>query len=166
MGATGGNHGIVCQGCRDDGPTVRERGRISLMAVLCELCWDAHAAEIAGQEGATDTPRPEPDPDDVTAYEPPRCPHCQVEVRPYPTNYDRWVHLATRDHPAKDVPPRYRWRLVPIRAHHAYVPVDVVAVRVGGIEPLPGELVRPAHRAVCLSPDAVDEVEQEQASGQ
>ncbi|WP_326655322.1 DUF6083 domain-containing protein [Streptomyces sp. NBC_01750] len=165
MGATGGNHGIVCQRCHDDGPTVGERGRISLMALLCGRCWNAHANEIAIHEGATDTPRPDPDPDDVSPYEPPCCPQCKAEVRPYPTNYDRWVHLATRDYPAKDVPPRYRWRLVSIRARYSSVPMDVVAVRVRGIEPLPSDLVRPAHRAVCLSPDAMDEVEQEQVSG-
>ncbi|MBZ9643831.1 DUF6083 domain-containing protein [Streptomyces sp. PSKA30] len=134
------------------------------MALLCERCWKAYADEIAIQEGATDTPRPEPDPDDVTPYEPPRCPHCKAEVSPYLTNYDRWVHLATRDYPAKDVPPRYRWRLVAVLARHSSVPTGSVAVRVRGIEPLPSDLVRPAHRAVCLSPDAVDEVEQEPVS--
>ncbi|MGW2559793.1 DUF6083 domain-containing protein [Streptomyces sp. NPDC001514] len=163
MGAIRGNHGIVCQRCGDDGPTVGERGRISLMALLCEPCWDAYANEIAIHEGATD--RPWPQRDDVTPHEPPCCPHCNAEVLPYPTNYDRWVHLATRDHPVKEVPPRYRWRLVTLRARHSGIPIDVVAVRVRGIEPLPGDLVRPAHRAVCLDPDAMDEVEQERARG-
>ncbi|MFI2349342.1 DUF6083 domain-containing protein [Streptomyces sp. NPDC019443] len=131
------------------------------MALLCERCWKAHADELAIHEGATCTQRPEPDQDDVTPYEPLRCPHCNAEVKSYPTNYDRWIHLATRDYPAKDVPPRYRWRLVAVRARHSSVPTEFVAVRVRGIEPLPGDLVRPAHRALCLSPDAMDEVEQE-----
>ncbi|MFD7278580.1 DUF6083 domain-containing protein [Streptomyces sp. NPDC059862] len=99
------------------------------MALLYERCWKAYADEIALQEDATDTPRPEPDPDDVTPYEPPRCPHCKAEVSPYLTNYDRWVHLATRDYPAKDAPPRYRWRLVAVLARHSSVPTGSVAVR-------------------------------------
>ncbi|AXK37672.1 hypothetical protein DVA86_26630 [Streptomyces armeniacus] len=78
----------------------------------------------------------------------------------YPTNYDRWVHLALRDLPAKDVPPRHRWRLETVTGPDSPAGVAVVAVRIRGIEPLPGELVRPAHRAVCLSPDAVREAEQ------
>ncbi|POX39861.1 hypothetical protein C3486_16605 [Streptomyces sp. Ru73] len=67
----------------------------------------------------------------------------------HPTNYDRWVRLATRDRPAKDVPPEHRWRLVTGRRG-----AERVAVRLRGIVPLPSEPVRPAHRAVCLSPDA------------
>ncbi|MET7716546.1 DUF6083 domain-containing protein [Streptomyces sp. NPDC005407] len=165
MGATRGNREIVCQRCGEDGPTVAERGRISLMALLCEACWIAHANDLAIHEGATDAPRPAPAPEDVTLYEPPHCTHCKAEVRPYPTNYDRWINLATRDYPAKDVPPRYRWRLVTLPARHSSASTDVVAVRVRGFEPLPSDLVRPAHRAVCLSPDAMEEVEQEHVSG-
>ncbi|TJZ54688.1 hypothetical protein FCH28_14685 [Streptomyces piniterrae] len=82
-------------------------------------------------------------------------------VRHYPTNYDRWVYLAVEDLPAKDVAPRYRWRLETIRAPYSPVAVDVVAMRIRGIEPLPSDPVRPAHRAVCLSPDALQEAEQE-----
>ncbi|MFE7772592.1 DUF6083 domain-containing protein [Streptomyces sp. NPDC057445] len=127
------------------------------MAVLCERCWNEHANEIAVHEGATDPPRPEPGPDDVTGYEPPRCRHCKADVVPCLTNYDRWVHLDTTELPAKDVPPRHRWRVVTIRDRRSGVP-SVVAVRVRGVVPLPGEFVRPAHRAVCLDPDAGDEV--------
>lgn len=61
---------------------------------------------------------------------------------------------------AKDVPRRYRRRLEPIRARHSAFVVDVIAVKIGGIEPLPSELITPAHRAVCTSPDAVREVEE------
>ncbi|MCQ4084429.1 hypothetical protein NGB36_28575 [Streptomyces sp. RB6PN25] len=85
-------------------------------------------------------------------------------VRHYPTNYDRWVYLAIEDLPAKDVAPRYRWRLETIRGRHSRVPVDIVAVRIRGMEPLPSDPVRPAHRAVCLNPDTKHEAEQERAT--
>ncbi|RDG35885.1 hypothetical protein DVH02_22985 [Streptomyces corynorhini] len=75
-------------------------------------------------------------------------------MRPYPTNYDRWVRLAAKELPAKDVPARYRWRLLPLPARYSAVPTGFVAVRIGGTEPLPGEMVLPAHAAVCLGPDA------------
>jgi len=35
------------------------------------------------------------------------------------TNYDRWVHLATRELRAKEVPRRYRCRIEPTRAQHS-----------------------------------------------
>ncbi|WP_246102846.1 DUF6083 domain-containing protein [Streptomyces piniterrae] len=131
------------------------------MVALCDPCWNAHANQLALEEGATAPPKVEPDPDDVAWYEPPTCGDCGAVVRHYPTNYDRWVYLAVEDLPAKDVAPRYRWRLETIRAPYSPVAVDVVAMRIRGIEPLPSDPVRPAHRAVCLSPDALQEAEQE-----
>ncbi|MET8407090.1 DUF6083 domain-containing protein [Streptomyces sp. NPDC005195] len=88
---------------------------------------------------------PEPDPDDTSSIEPPICPECGALVRIYPTSYNRWVSLATAELPAKDVPEPFRWRLtgLPDRSH---LTTDVVAVRVRGIDPLPGEPVVPAHR--------------------
>ena len=38
--------------------------------------------------------------------------------------------------------------------------VGSVAVKIGATDPLPSDLVTPAHTVVCQSPDAVDEVEQ------
>lgn len=149
MGVADGNDKVACQRCRSESPTVRERGRISLMALLCDTCWEEHANEIAEYEGATASSRGDPDPDDVAPYEPPWCPSCGALLRPYPTNYDRWVYLAETDVPAKDVPPRHRWRLITVRARNSGVAVELVAVRVRGVDPAPSDLVRPAHPAVC-----------------
>ncbi|MFF4950559.1 DUF6083 domain-containing protein [Streptomyces chattanoogensis] len=152
----------ICEDCHTDGPTVRERGRVRLIAVLCDACWNVYANQRAMEDGATAPPRAEPDPDDVTWYEPPTCRDCGAAVGHYPTNYDRWVYLAVEDRPAKDVAPRHRWRLTAIPGRHSHVPVDAdaVAMRIRGAEPLPS-FVRPAHRALCLSPDAEEEVEDE-----
>ncbi|MGW2058319.1 DUF6083 domain-containing protein [Streptomyces sp. NPDC001840] len=130
------------------------------MAELCDACWNDFADDLARYEGADAPPRAEPGPDDVDWIEPPMCPECGALLRPYQTNYDRWVYLASRELPAKDVPSRFRWRLLPLPARHSQVPTDFVAVRIGGLAPLPGELVVPAHIAVCLSPDAFEQVEQ------
>ncbi|MFH9977828.1 DUF6083 domain-containing protein [Streptomyces sp. NPDC017179] len=129
--------------CGNGDPTVRGRGRISLLVELCESCWQRLANDIAEEEGATSAPPPDPGPDDVTWIEAPTCPDCGAEVRVYPTNYDRWVSLATRERPAKDVPPRYRWRLVPTAG-------SLVAVHLRGIEPLLTDLVVPDHRMLCV----------------
>ncbi|WP_331445662.1 DUF6083 domain-containing protein [Streptomyces xanthochromogenes] len=110
MGALGDQERL-CQRCGKISATVRERGRIDLMARLCELCWNILANEMAEADGATATPRPEPDLDDVSWIEPPACPRCGAAIRVYPTNYDRWVSLATVELPAKDVPEAFRWRL-------------------------------------------------------
>ncbi|MEU4843711.1 DUF6083 domain-containing protein [Streptomyces gilvosporeus] len=135
------------------------------MAVLCDPCWNAYANQLALEEGATAPPQAEPDPDDIAWYEPPTCSDCGAAVRHYPTNYDRWVYLAVEDVPAKDVAPRYRWRLQSLQGRHSSVPGAIVAVRIRSIEPLPSELVRPAHRALCLNPEAVQEAEEGRAAG-
>lgn len=158
MGAIEDFSRAVCQDCRLEAPSVAERGRAYPMGVrLCDTCWKRIADELAMEEGATDSPGPVPDPDDCTRFEPPTCRACGAHVMNYPTNYDRWVCLSMRDVPAEDVPAHHRWRLQSVRGTYSAVPVDVVAVRIRGIDPLPGELVRPAHRAECLSPDAVQE---------
>ncbi|MCX5169057.1 DUF6083 domain-containing protein [Streptomyces antibioticus] len=130
-------------------PTVRERGRIDLMARFCEACWNVFANEMAMSDGATAPPRPEPDPDDVSRIEPPTCPKCGAFVSIYPTTYDRWVSLSTVEMPAKDVPEPFRWRLMRLPGQ-SRVTTDIVAVRVRGIDPLPGEPVVPAHRMMCV----------------
>lgn len=133
---------------------MRERGRIKLMAALCDDCWNVQANALAQEEGATAPPRGDPGPDDSTWAEPPTCPDCGAPVDIHRTNYDRWVRLAIGDSPAKDVPPQHRWRLVPRMARHSSYVVDLVAVRIRGIPPLPSELVRPAHAAVCPAAEA------------
>ncbi|MFJ9213277.1 DUF6083 domain-containing protein [Streptomyces sp. NPDC102264] len=160
MGALTGAIGSTCQSCGEPDPTVRMRGRAFPMAELCDACWNDFADDLARYEGAGAPPRAEPGPDDFDAVGPPLCPECNGLLRPYPTNYDRWVDLASRELPAKDVPSRYRWRLIPLRARHSQVPTGFVAVRIRGVEPMPGELVMPAHVAVCLGPDASAEVEE------
>ncbi|MFI2207494.1 DUF6083 domain-containing protein [Streptomyces sp. NPDC020192] len=149
MGATREGGQPVCLRCGDAGGSVRERGRIGLMASYCEGCWNTLANEMAETDGATATPRPEPDPDDVTWIEPPVCPECGALIRIYPTNYDRWVSLAMVEMPAKDVPEAFRWRLMPLPTRSP-IPVDIVAVRVRGIDPLPSEPVVPAHSMMCV----------------
>ncbi len=128
---------------------MRDRGRIDLMAKLCETCWNTLANEMAEADGATAAPRPEPDPDDVTLIEPPRCPECGSLIRICPTIYDRWVSLAMMELPAKDVPEAFRWRLMALPTRSP-IPADFVAVRVRGIDPLPGEPVVPAHSMMCV----------------
>ncbi len=122
------------------------------MARLCELCWNVLANEMADADGATAAPRPESDPDDVSWIEPPTCPECGAPIRVYPTNYDRWVSLATVELPAKDVPEAFRWRLTKLPGRSPIV-ADIVAVRVRGVDPLPGEPVVPAHRIMCVPDD-------------
>jgi hypothetical protein len=159
MGAIEDFSRAICQGCHLEDPSVTERGRAYPMAVLCDSCWNVFANELAEEEGATAPPNPASDADDDTWSEPPTCADCGAGMMKYPTNYDRWVYLATKDLPAKDVAPRHRWRLKNVRAWPSSLCIDTVAVRIRAIEPLPGELVRPAHRAVCLSPDAVQDNE-------
>ncbi|SCD42798.1 hypothetical protein GA0115240_10769 [Streptomyces sp. DvalAA-14] len=76
------------------------------------------------------------------------------------TNYERWVHLDTEAMRAKEVPRRYWWRIEPIRARYSTYVTGQIAVRVRGIEPLPDDLVIPAHTVVCQDPAAIEEVEQ------
>ncbi|MER5548499.1 DUF6083 domain-containing protein [Streptomyces sp. NPDC002589] len=154
MRTTGDRDGRLCQRCGKPDPTVRSRGRIDLIAELCDSCWNRLANQMALEEGATALPRPDPDPDDMTFLEPPNCPLCGADVRVYPTVYDRWVNLAMTELPAKGVPRCFRWRLVDIRSPHSPVVIDTVAVRVRGIDPLPGELVTPAHQALCAAGEA------------
>ncbi|WP_234440966.1 DUF6083 domain-containing protein [Streptomyces scabiei] len=86
--------------------------------------------------------------------EPPTCALCGADIRIYPTVYDRWVGLAMAELPAKAVPEPFRWRLVKIPTPRSPVVVDVVAVRVRGIDPLPGEHVVPAHQMLCAGQEA------------
>jgi hypothetical protein len=162
MGAMGDRDEYSCQRCGEHDPTVHSRGRIDLIAELCDGCWNRLANQMALDEGATALPWPEPDPDDVTFLEPPTCPRCGSDIRVYPTVYDRWVSLATRELPAKDVPQRFRWRLVQLRSPYSPLVTDIVAVRVRGIDPLPGEPVIPAHQLFCVS----EEAERQHVKGQ
>lgn len=148
MGGLSDQSQFACDRCGVGGSTVRERGRIDLMARLCDASWNTVANEVAEVDGATAAPRPDPDPDDASWIEPPTCPTCGALVQVCPTNYDRWVSLATVELPAKDVPEPFRWRLTKLPARSPIV-TDIVAVRVRGVDPLPGEPVAPAHRMMC-----------------
>ncbi|MEW2303681.1 DUF6083 domain-containing protein [Streptomyces sp. NPDC006655] len=86
----------------------------------------------------------------MTWIEPPVCPECGALIRIYPTIYDRWVSLAMLELPAKDVPEAFRWRLMPLPARSSPIPTDIVAVRIRGIDPQPGEPVVPAHSMMCV----------------
>ncbi len=119
------------------------------MARFCEACWNVFANEMAVADGATAPPRPDPDPDDVSWIEPPTCPRCSAFVRIYPTTYDRWVRLAAVEMPAKDVPEPFRWRLMKL-PDPSRITTEIVAVRARGIDPLPGDLVVPAHSMMCV----------------
>lgn len=131
-----------------------------LDVVLCERCWNRLANDLAEIDEATDPPPPEPGPDDVEWIEPEGCPRCGMEVRTVRTNYDRWVNLSTAPAPAKEVPRRYRWRLVTKTARHSTLPVAVIAVRVSGLEPMPDDMVIPAHTVECHHPAARAKVEE------
>src|SRR5262245_39746931 len=120
----------ICQRCEDPDQPASERGYISLMAVLCDRCWNALANETALAEGATDQPPAEFDPDDVTWVEPPTCRECDAQVRHLRTNYDRWIFLAIEDLPAKEIPRRYRWRIQPVPARNSSIPVGCIAVKI------------------------------------
>lgn len=122
---------------------------VPLSADLCDECWNRVANELATAEGAIAAQEPTPGPDDVEWLEPRTCRRCHAAVRCYPTNYDRWVELAPFELPAKQVPPKHRWRLVSRTAAHSMTEVVRVAVRVGAIDPTPGEPVVPAHEYLC-----------------
>ncbi|MFG3369291.1 DUF6083 domain-containing protein [Streptomyces sp. NPDC090032] len=140
-----------CLLCSSHGPDVRERVRIiRLSAELCDRCWNKVADALALSEGATAAPEPECDPDDVQWIEPRACRHCDALVRCYPTLYGRWVELATFELPAKEVSPLHRWRLRRPKATNTPIAVATVAIRIGAIDPTPGEPVIPAHEFVCL----------------
>ncbi|MEU9454817.1 DUF6083 domain-containing protein [Streptomyces sp. NPDC048277] len=144
-----------CLLCSSNGSDVRERGRmIPLSAELCDRCWNEVANELALCEGATAAPEPEFDPDDVEWVEPRTCRYCHAPVRCCPTNYDRWVELAMFDMPAKQVPPKHRWRLMSRKAAYSRIEVERVAVKIGAIDPAPGEPVIPAHEFLCLRQEA------------
>jgi hypothetical protein len=131
-----------------------------LGVVLCDRCWNRLANELAEIDEATGPPRPEPEPDGVGWIEPEECPRCGMEVRTMRTNYDRWVNLSTTPARAKEVPRRYRWRVVAETARHSTYPVGVIAVRVSGLEPMPGDMVIPAHTVECGDPGARAKVEE------
>lgn len=133
MGAVQEGGLSICLRCGEAGGTVRERGRIDLMARYCERCWNTLANEMAEADGATAAPRPEPDPDDVTLIEPPVCPECGTSIRLYPTTYDRWVSVAMVDMPAKDVPAAFRWRLMGLPADPPSRPISWPHESVGSI---------------------------------
>jgi hypothetical protein len=138
---------LLCSVSRSD---VRERGRlVPLWADLCDSCWNGVANELALAEGATAAALPQPDPEDMRWIEPRTCRRCRAMVRCCPTNYDRWVELATFELPAKKVSSKHRWRLMSTTAAKSPFTVGTVAVRVGAIDPTPGEPVVPAHEFVC-----------------
>ena len=111
-------------------------------------CWNVFANEMAVTDGATAPPRPDTDPDDVSWIEPPICPRCSF-----------CAHLPDRVRPVGQ--PRYggdarqrRPRALPLAPDEAAGPIrvttDIAAVRVRGIDPLPGDLVVPAHSMMCV----------------
>ncbi|MBD0736441.1 hypothetical protein [Streptomyces sp. CBMA29] len=118
------------------------------------------ANKLAEIDGATDSPRAEPDPENLGWIEPEGCPKCGMEVRVMPTNYDRWVNLSTVPMRAKEVPHRFRWRVLTVPARHSVHPVAMIAVRVGGLEPMPDDMVIPAHTVECQDPAARAKVEE------
>ncbi|WP_146088304.1 DUF6083 domain-containing protein [Actinacidiphila yanglinensis] len=149
----------VCGDCGDPSRPAQMRGvAFPLEVMRCDPCWNRVANEMADLDGATALPRPDPGPESFEPIEPDECPKCGMEVRTVLTNYERWVHLATRSMRAKEVPRRYWWRIEPTRPGGTTYVVGSIAVRVGGIDPLPDDLVMPAHTVVCADLDAIGEV--------
>lgn len=139
----------ACQVCgRGDGG-VEARGRFRVLAVLCDSCWNRVANDLAEDEGATAAPPGERDGDDVAWVEPAACGRCGRPVRVVATNYDRWVSLEWEERPVEEVPARFRWRLRRRFARGSGVMVDVVAVRMRGVDPWLAEWVVPAHGMAC-----------------
>lgn len=138
-----------CRACRRPAPDVARRGRLRDQGPWCDGCWARYANELATQDGATDRPWPGPGPDDTTRHEPARCDTCEELVVPRRTDYDRWVHLDLRQHPAEEVPPPHRWIVRGIRARHSAIVVAYVALPAACCPgPLP-ERVHCPHRIVC-----------------
>ncbi|RBM19713.1 hypothetical protein DEH69_09435 [Streptomyces sp. PT12] len=129
------------------------------MVVLCAPCWNVYANAMAAHDGADAAPVDGDALDGIGPWGPPLCRRCDEPVRRLPTTYERWVDLEFDELPAKQVPSRYRWRVRPITPPTSRYVVGHVAIRIRGIEPLPGERVVPAHRLRCLSPEAQAEVE-------
>ncbi|MGW5353660.1 hypothetical protein ACWERV_24495 [Streptomyces sp. NPDC004031] len=77
-----------------------------------------------------------------------------------PTNYDRWVNLSTAPARAKEVLRRYRWRIMTKTARHSTYPVAMIAVRMSRLEPMPDDMVLPAHTVECEHPTASAKVEE------
>ncbi len=149
----------ACEDCGDPSRPARKRGMAFPFEVMrCDPCWNRLANEMAIIDGATAPPRPDPGPEYFGPIEPDECPKCGMETRTVLTNYNRWVRLATRSMRAKEVPRRYWWRIEWLRPGNSTYVVGSIAVRVNGIEPLPDDLVIPAHTAVCAAPDAIEEV--------
>jgi Family of unknown function (DUF6083) len=96
--------------------------------------------DLEAQDGARWLP--EDDPDSYLPYEPVPCAGCGAQLRWYPTNYDRWIALESREQPAKNVPDGFRWRL------YQDLRSGSTAMRVVG-HSLPDDLVLPAHQAFC-----------------
>ncbi|GGJ62138.1 DUF6083 domain-containing protein [Streptomyces brasiliensis] len=124
------------------------------MAELCERCWNCLANGLAAVEGATAPRLPTADEEEAEGVQtsgPATCRRCREEVRRYPTYYERWVDLEIDEQPAKEVPERYRWRLMKAPTPHA---PTVIAVRVRVIDPLPSDPVIPAHAFRCPDEEA------------
>ena len=142
----------LCQQCGADGAadsgrgSVERRGRVTDRGAFCPDCWERHANEAARQDGVIDPQVFEPDPDDVTHYEPVPCPRCNAPLNLFLTDYDRWVALEHEELPAGSVPDPHRWRL-------CSAPGYLIAVRVTGDEPSPVPLVQPTHRYRCFGAD-------------
>ncbi|MBF9066836.1 DUF6083 domain-containing protein [Streptacidiphilus fuscans] len=158
MGRRGeGQHS--CQRCQSTGDDVEQRGRAVPLGWLCDKDW-ADAVRIAvAADGSTGWP--EEDPDDLTFHEPQPCPDCGAPLTYFITNYGRRIALEADEVPAKTIPSRYQWRLLPTTARNSRYVIRLTAVHFGGIEPLPDTLVRPAHAAVCPAPTARDQVDDE-----
>ncbi len=160
MGRERTNQELVCEECREPERPAWGRGTLPLDVVLCDRCWNRLANELAEIDDVADPPRPEPNPDDTGWIEPEGCPRCGMEVRPMLTNYDRWVNLSVTPVRAKEVPRRYQWRIVAKPARHSAHPVGMIAVRVSGLEPMPDDMVIPAHTVECQDPAARAKVDE------
>lgn len=159
MGDERTNQQLVCEDCGNPSRPAQRRGvAFPLEVVRCDSCWNRLANEMAGLDEVTDPPRPDPGPEYFGPIEPDECPKCGMEVRTVLTDYNRWVRLATREMRAKEVPRRYWWWIEWTRTSFSTYVVGSIAVRVNGIEPLPNDLVFPAHTVVCADPDAIEEV--------
>jgi hypothetical protein len=75
--------------------------------------------------------------DDLAFHEPMPCEGRAAPLIYYPTNHGLWIAVEAQDAPAKNVPSRFRWRLLTGTARNSRYAITVIALHLAGLEPRP-----------------------------